>query len=107
MADEEQGKKMGQIMAKAVTDAAFRQRLLGDATAVLREAGVTVPEGTSVKAVENTAELTYIVLPKRGLASPLSDAELDRVAGGTGCGDPNLMSGFTPGFPTISQCIGG
>lgn len=82
MTMEEQGKKMGQIIAKAWTDEAFKQRLLADATAVLKEEGVPVPDGLEFKFVEDTDKVSHIVLPSvpKGLA--LSDAQLDAVSGG-------------------------
>ncbi|MCG6535937.1 MAG: NHLP leader peptide family RiPP precursor [Syntrophales bacterium LBB04] len=79
---EEQGKKMGEVIKKAWSDEAFKERLLKDATAVLKEEGVEVPTGLEVRAVENTDKLFHLVLPPRRSFERLTDAHLDSVAGG-------------------------
>lgn len=84
------------VLAKAEADPAFRQALLTDATAAIeREFGVTFSARMKVVAVEESADVHYLVLP--ALAAnrertaelpvnrpdgPLTDAELDGVAGG-------------------------
>ena len=82
MTKEEQGKKIGQIIAKAWADEAFKQRLLADATAVLKQEGVEVPKGMTVKAVEDTDKVMHIVLPPAPGEFALSDVQLDAVSGG-------------------------
>jgi len=82
MTDEEQGGTMGRIVARARTDEAFRERLLADATAVLREEGVAVPEGVTVKAVENTRDVEHLVIPSRRAHEGLDEAALGAVVGG-------------------------
>ncbi len=86
MTKEEQGKKMGQVIAKAWADEAFKQRLLKDATAVLKEEGVEVPAGMTVKAVENTDAVFHLVVPPKqdGMAGVLDEDALLAVAGGRG-----------------------
>jgi len=83
MTNEEQGQKMGQIIAKAWTDEAFKQRLLANATAVLKEEGVAVPDGMTVKAVENSEKIFHLVIPPKQ-AGELSEAELASAVGGAG-----------------------
>jgi hypothetical protein len=85
MNKEEQGKKMGRIIAKAWADEAFKQRLLANATAVLKEEGVDVPEGMEVKAVENSEKVYHLVVPPKQANGELSDAELAMVSGGYFC----------------------
>jgi hypothetical protein len=82
MTKEEQGKKMGEIIAKAWADEEFKKRLLTDATAVLREEGMEVPDGVEVRVVENTGQVFNVVLPKKPEAQELSDDQLEGVAGG-------------------------
>lgn len=55
--------KLQMAIHKARTDAAFRRRLLADAPAALKECGVQLPEGMTVKALENTPKLYHLVLP--------------------------------------------
>ena len=72
----------GKIIARAWRDPAFKAKLLADPHATLKEAGVTVPEGVTVKVVENTDTHHHLVLPPKPTGE-LSDEDLDKVAGGT------------------------
>jgi hypothetical protein len=73
-----------EIIARAMKDEGFARELRADPRAVLeREVGGRLPEGIEIKVVEETPDTLYLVLPAR--PSPdveLSEAELDRVAGG-------------------------
>ncbi|MBD2861079.1 NHLP leader peptide family RiPP precursor [Paenibacillus oceani] len=62
MSSEELLKK--QIIEKAWEDASFKQRLLSDPKAALREAfGVNVPDHIELKAVEESPTEFYVVIP--------------------------------------------
>jgi hypothetical protein len=82
MNQAEPGKKLEQIIAKAKSNDAFKQRLLADATAVLKEEGVEVPEGLVVRVVENEDELDYVTVAGEKTLRELDDVELSGVAGG-------------------------
>jgi hypothetical protein len=71
----------GKIIARAWRDPAFKAKLLADPHAALKDAGVSVPAGVTVKVVENTDTHVHLVLPPKPTGD-LSDAELDKVAGG-------------------------
>jgi hypothetical protein len=71
----------GKIIARAWRDPAFKAKLLADPHTTLKEAGVAVPEGVTVKVVENTDTHHHLVLPPKPTGE-LSDVELDKVAGG-------------------------
>jgi hypothetical protein len=75
---QEQGRIMGQVIAKAWTDDVFKQRLLKDATAVLKEEGIDVPAGLQVKAVLNTDKQFYLVVPQR--PGKLTDQQIEAMA---------------------------
>src|SRR5439155_26137757 len=82
MADrDEQQKKIGRIIAKAWSDETFKKRLLAEPAAALKAEGIALPEGVSVRAVENTATMFHFVLPPKPTGE-LSDQELETVAGG-------------------------
>ena len=81
MNNEEQGKKMGKIIAKCWSDESFKRKLLADPATTLQAEGVVVPAGLSIKAFENTDQVFNLVIPAK--PTDLSDSDLDKVAGGT------------------------
>ena len=81
MNNEEQGKKMNQIIAKCWADEAFKTKLLADPAATLKAEGAEVPAGLTVKAVENTDKVFHLVIPAK--PTDLSDEDLDTVAAGS------------------------
>jgi Nitrile hydratase, alpha chain len=74
------------IIQRRLEDGAFRQQLLADPRATVeQELGTRLPEGVEVRAVEETAQTAYLVLPSASHAGEdgeLSDRELEAVAGG-------------------------
>jgi hypothetical protein len=80
MNQEEQSKKIGQLIAKCWSDESFKQKLLADPAATLKAENVKLPAGLSLKAVENTDKVFYLVIPAK--PTDLSDEDLDKVAGG-------------------------
>jgi hypothetical protein len=72
------------ILDRASTDRAFRQALLDDPQTAIRQAfGMKVVDGFRLKFVEKDPDLdALVVLPGFRGAEELSEAELDRVAGG-------------------------
>ena len=81
MAQEEQAKLYGRVVARAWQDEAFKGRLLADPEGALAEVGVEVPTGHEVRVVEDTERVTHLVIPPSP-GEELSDEQLDRVAGG-------------------------
>ena len=80
MNQEEQSKALGQLIAKCWADEGFKQKLLADTMATLKAEGAKLPEGLTVKAVENTDQVFHLVIPAK--PTNLSDEDLDKVAGG-------------------------
>ena len=74
----------GKMVARAWRDPAFKAKLLADPHATLKEAGLQVREGVTVKVVENTDTHHHLVLPPKPTGE-LSDEALDKVAGGNLC----------------------
>jgi Nitrile hydratase, alpha chain len=84
IAGEQQGPaaKLVRALIKASRDEAFKKRLLANAVTTLGEHGVSVPDGKTIRVVENTAETLHVVLPAKPTQEELSDEQLDQVAGG-------------------------
>ena len=78
-----QDNQINKILAKCWADASFKQKLLGNPTAILKAEGVEVPAGYTVRVLENTDNVVNYVLPPNPNAE-LSDSELEAVAGGKG-----------------------
>ena len=51
------------VILRAAESPAFRERLVREPAAVLREAGIVLPEGLKVTFVENTRDVVHIVIP--------------------------------------------
>ena len=81
MADKEQdkGSAYGKVIAKAWHDPSFKAKLLAKPQGTLRQTGVSIPAGVTVKVVENTGTHFHFVPAKP--SGELSDEELDHAAG--------------------------
>ena len=76
----EQSKQMNQIIARCWSDEGFKRKLMADPVATLNAEGMEVPAGMSVKVLENTDTVSYLVIPAQ--PAELSDQDLRNVAGG-------------------------
>jgi hypothetical protein len=78
--------QMQALLARSVSDKAFRQKLLTDPRAGLAEFTgrdvADIPESLNVRFVENTADAT-IVLPDFVAPAELSEGQLEAVSGGS------------------------
>jgi hypothetical protein len=86
------------LIEKSLQDESFRQRLMEDPKGTLeQELGRRLPEEVQVRAVEETADTIYLVLPSASMAGAeggaLSEQELESVAGGS-AGDLVLDPGY-------------
>jgi hypothetical protein len=61
---EQQMAAYSNVIRRAWQDPAYKERLLGDPSTVLRESGFEVPEGSKVHIVENQPDHIHFVLPK-------------------------------------------
>lgn len=82
MSDQNWQQKWGQLVAKSWEDDKLRDRLLSDASGVLREHGIQVPPGVEVKVVQNTANVIHLPMPPKPSNDEISEEELAAVAGG-------------------------
>jgi hypothetical protein len=74
-------KQWQQMLARSLTDAAFKQRLLAEPSTVLAEQGIDLPSGIEVRVHEGPWETVNLTLPA-GPDDELTDAELDFISGG-------------------------
>src|SRR4051794_2851814 len=82
---QEAMKQWGEVVSRAWSDEAYKQRLLTDPKAVLAEAGMPIPSNLQVQVHESSPTQVHIVLPNPPpghAGAALSEAELDQVAGG-------------------------
>jgi hypothetical protein len=75
------------LIERSLEDDAFRQRLLEDPKAAIeQELGTPLPAEVQIRAVEETPDTIYLVLPPAtsptGRGGEISDQELESVAGG-------------------------
>lgn len=64
-AKQQTSRQLGEVILKAWTDPAFKQRLESNPNEALKEAGVSVPEGVEVKVLEENENVNYLVIPQK------------------------------------------
>jgi hypothetical protein len=89
-----------EVVLKAWSDPAFKTELLADPTAALATLGAIVPAGVTVKILENTENLDYVVLPVR----PVGDLSDEKVAAATGFRLENASGGTSLLMPFCKWC---
>ena len=96
----EERKEYAKVIAKAWVDEEFKKRLIEDPATVLKENGIEIPEGMTVKVVERKENEILIPLP------PVpADLPLDSVVGGAGLvGSPSIYEG--PPIGILGGCCG-
>jgi hypothetical protein len=83
--EQEHARMYGRLVAKAWNDEAFRQRLLAEPAVVLAEEGFEILPGRQVRVVEDTAEVSHLVLPPKPAEGDLSEEQLAQVSAGLTC----------------------
>lgn len=61
----QQAELYARVVAKALENPAFKQRLVADPRAILREHALPVPAGQAVRVVENAEDTLYLVVPAK------------------------------------------
>ena len=51
------------VIVRSFRDSVYRRRLVDEPAAVLREAGISIPDGTEVTLLENTNSLSHVAIP--------------------------------------------
>jgi hypothetical protein len=104
-------KIMGEVASQALSDKAFRERLAANPGAILKERGLEIPAGVTVKAVRNydsfpppqeSPNVLHVVIPTEDPHSELSEEELSAVAGGGTC-QSTASTLFT--IPSCASCV--
>lgn len=78
--------QVAQVVDRAVSDSAFRQRLTSAPADTLRGEQIDVPPETQIRILENTETLRHFILRPR--PAELSDADLAGIPAGGGESDP-------------------
>jgi len=81
----EQGNPMGKIIAKALKDECFKKKLIADPAGTLKDEGIEVPAGKTLKVVADTDSVRHLVLP--ALSGKLSEEEIFQVSAAGGWED--------------------
>ena len=88
------------LVQRSMEDEDFRRRLLDDPKGTLeQELGDRLPEGVEVRAVEESADTIYLVLPSTSAVAEggeLSDRYLEEVAGGASVEATEATGGNSP-----------
>lgn len=95
-----------QIVTRALTDAAFKQRLLAEPATVIKEQGIAVPSGVEIRVVENTDSVVHLTLPSPAAAGELSENELAGVSAGLNIGAIMLSVGNQLSKSTTTAAAG-
>ena len=82
---------LSDILTRTSHDKAFRQEFLRDPAGVLRQAGIQVPHGKTIKVLENSDEQMYIVIPTSLREQPANWNRRERPAPGAKREAPGLV----------------
>ena len=91
MNDEQNGRIAADVYARTMTDPEFKAQFIADPAAVLSAAGVEVPEGLTIKVVENSSTTFHVVLPD---PEAMTDELLAAASGGSTAGSAGTVSSF-------------
>ena len=72
----------GKAVARAWTDAAYKEQLLNDPRAALASAGVDIPSEVQISVLEDSADKKHLVLPVPPPEGEIADDKLATVSAG-------------------------
>jgi hypothetical protein len=76
----DQAEEHQQLIARCWEDEAFKRRLKADPLGTLRRAGISIPNGMTVKVLEDSEQVMHLVIPAK--PKMLADELLEDTAGG-------------------------
>ena len=79
---EEKENPMQKIITRCWDDEEFKKRLMADPAKILDAEGVSVPDGVSIRVVEDTDQVRTLIIPPA--PSHLDDDQLKGITGGIG-----------------------
>ena len=82
MNPDEREKKVEKILAQALLDKGFKQKLISNPASVFKAEGLDTPSGVELRVVEDTEHVRHLVLPVKPSVNELSDEQLQQIAGG-------------------------
>ena len=80
-ASNDDGIKIGQLIARCWSDGDFKARFMAEPKAVLAEYGVETPAGVEINVLENTESTRYFVIPPSPMDGSVSNSDLSQVYG--------------------------
>ena len=101
MNDEQNGRIAADVFARTMTDSEFKAQFIADPAAVLSAAGAEVPEGLTIKVVENSSTTFHVVLPD---PEAVSDELLAAASGGSTASSASSMG--TAACSTMPSSVG-
>ena len=78
-------KEWAKVVAKAWSDARFKERLLRNPAEALKELGIQVPPGIKLEIHAQNSKVVHLILPPKP-KEELSESELRKYAAGERCG---------------------
>ena len=104
MNDEQNGRIAADVFARTMTDPEFKAQFIADPAGVLSAAGVEVPEGLTIKVVENSSSTFHVVLPD---PEAMTDELLAAASGGSTAGSAGTASSFACSCAASSAACAG
>ena len=65
MNKEEHAKTISRIVAKCWMDEGYKKSFIADPAAILKDEGITVPDGINIRVLEDTPEQRSFILPAK------------------------------------------
>ena len=110
MATMTRGEMQDLLNKFSLENGTYRTALVRDPRKVVeKQFNIAIPANVKVKAVEEDANTMYVVVPRTSAAGELDDADLEKVAGGSGMtkikGDAKCENGMLNTVVSINASL--